>query len=142
MTNEKSNPTDVQFILADDIREETGGKLSLIGAYTGREITITPNKAVPEGKIVAIPLAFLFIIRGTKGLTKVQFAVQAPSKKIVGSVALEPKIGTETTTNLVVRAPQMPLPEDGIYTVELSLPELGTEPYRFTFKVIFAAPSL
>src|SRR3990170_6853318 len=87
----KMLPKRIHFLIADAIREETGGKLTVMGLYAGNDIRLQgplPTE-IPDGmKGIAIPsLAILAIITDGHGEFRTQFYLYDPNDKLLGQGA-------------------------------------------------------
>ncbi len=82
MKNDKY-PTEVVFLLAEDIREEVRSKLSLLGVFSGDDIIIRGEKpAIPS-------LAFFLLIRDGRGTFESSFRINSEEgKNIVDPVKM------------------------------------------------------
>jgi len=142
MAHENKYPTAARFILADDVRHEANQKISIIGAYTGNEITITPHQQIPAGQTLGIPLSLLVVLEGGKGVIKGELSVLSPKQTPLGAASIEFDFGGAHTMNLVFRFPIVPFAEAGRYTAELTFDGSSAEPYRYSFNVIFNQPKI
>src|SRR5690349_1167127 len=81
MTKQYPPKGPLQFLLADDVREEVGGKSSFMGVYTGGAIIFgDPPEA---GKVVAMPqLVFVVWFDGAHGEFDVRFQILDPTGAI------------------------------------------------------------
>ena len=81
----KPLPKRVQFLLAESVREEVGGKLTLLGYFTGNDIIMhNPMPAtIPKGaKGIALSnLTILATFFGGSGTYNAEVAVYDPSGK-------------------------------------------------------------
>src|SRR5262245_27665432 len=65
-------------VVCDDMREETSGKITLVGVY-GDEIRF--NTPDPKAMLQPTGLAFVFVIRKGQGDFKMRAVLETPSKK-------------------------------------------------------------
>jgi hypothetical protein len=73
----------IKFILAEEVRQETGGKFSLLGVFPGGRFAVAgpPPPGVGNAAIVLQSLAFVFIVEGGEGKQSGRFKILAPDKK-------------------------------------------------------------
>jgi hypothetical protein len=84
------------FLLADDIRQEVRGKISLIGYFAGSIIYVDPvayAEANSKGKKLAIPLAIVFCTSGGVGTFKTRISIVTPEGQDISA-------GEETLSEL------------------------------------------
>lgn len=138
MSNKAPSKQDVRFILAEDIRPEIMGKLSVQGFIPG-ETFFVGGKPPPElgpNVAFAVPsLTFLFVITGGEGKFDGRFRVIGPDKKtmVVDTPAEKPieKIKGKAALFATASKPFVG-PAFGTYAVEL---ELGSSKFRFSMTV-------
>lgn len=141
MSEEKEYPAAARFILADDVRHETNEKISIIGAYTGNEITITPRKPISGGQVFGIPLALLVVVEGGKGFAQAELRVISPkTKKPLLTADIEFDLSSARTKNLAFKFPTIPFADAGLYAVELAFKGSDKEPFKYGFNVVFGEP--
>ena len=124
---------DVRLILAEDVRQEMGGKLSLMGVMPGERFLVG-GKPPPglENVTFSLPsLAFVFVIGGGEGKAEGRFKVVAPDKRTtIVDVPMEKPIemsGDKPTVFATASKPFMG-PAFGRYTVVL---EIGGTKFSF-----------
>lgn len=81
MTNQL--PTQIRFLLADSVREEAGGKLTILGLYSGDEVVMQgalPSQ-LPEGRaeVYLKELAILIIAMDGEGEFQAQIQLYDPN---------------------------------------------------------------
>lgn len=65
------------LLLADDIREEQGNKLSILGYYAGEDIL------VEQDEVVIPSLALLLVMHGGQGYAELSFSVTSPTHEVL-----------------------------------------------------------
>lgn len=142
MTNKVPSKRGVRFILAEDVRQEDGGKFSLLGVFPGEKIFVggTPVPGMPPNvAFVLASLAFVFIVTEGDGRFDGRFIVTAPDGKTAVSnttfsdIEIHGQIGT-----LGSAAKPFIGPSFGTYTVQL---EIGSAKFKFRFDVLKAPVS-
>ncbi len=136
MSNDKKYPSVIWSILADDVRQETGSKISIIGAYTGNDITVTPTQQLPTGQSIGFPLTVLYVFEGVEGEHEARLNIFDPLGKAVGNGVLKFNPGKVSTVNAIFKLPNFVVSESGQYTAKLSFGD--QKPYEFKFKVKIA----
>jgi hypothetical protein len=136
MSNGKKYPTVVWSVLADDVRQETGSKIFIIGAYTGNDIIITPSQPVPAGQKIALPLTLLAVFEGGDGEYEARLNIYDPLDKPVMNATLKFNAGDAHTINAIFKLPTFSVSESGQYRAVLSFGD--GEPYELKFKVKIA----
>lgn len=131
-------PKDIQFLLADHVRQEEGGKLSLLGFYSGDAVLLKGPlpEEIPDGlEGIALPgLTIVAVVRDGHGVFNSVIHLYGPNGKELGEGLRGQKLdkGKEGTANLLVSIQPFPIPGFGIYRVLL---ELGTHKYEYRFRV-------
>ena len=138
MTTKNTLPMSVHFILADDIREEINGKVSIIGAITSNDITV--NAPVPglKGDTPGFSLALLAIVEGVQGAYDVKLDMLTPSGKVLGSGKLKVNEKDMKTCNLVFKFPTFPAVEEGWHKAVLTIG--NNQVYEHKFQIKSQAP--
>jgi hypothetical protein len=115
-------------LLADDIRQEMGGKTSLMGLYDHHIV-------VPQIPYVLPKVCFYTRFSKMTGSYKFSFAIKSPSsdvKTIIdGSEVSIPDGAKEGTFNVV--ASPFDVSEEGLYEVTLTLVK-DEEPFEYTYQ--------
>lgn len=136
-------PKQLRFLLADSIREELGGKLTVIGLYTGGEVILqgAMPEDVPDGfEGIALPgLSILAVFEDGEGEFQVQFQVYDPSKRPLGKSAPTTVVKAKNATqNLIFPIMPFPVPRLGRYRFEL---RLDNRKYEYSFTVRHVDPN-
>lgn len=129
----------LKFILCEDVRPETNGKLTLTGVYPGEIIVLnklSPETKIPEGLISILPRLVMvtFFHDATGGAKAVRATVTSPSGKVilraqVGEFTVEEgKAGT-----LIIQTGPIGIPELGSYRLDLSLDD-STHSFNFDIR--------
>lgn len=136
-------PKQLRFLLADSVREELGGKLTVIGLYTGGEVILQGAMPadVPEGfEGIALPgLTILAVFEDGEGEFQVQFQVYDPSNRPLGKSMPTAVVKTKNATqNLIFPITPFPVPRLGRYCFEL---RLDKRKYEYSFTVRHVDPN-
>ncbi len=136
-------PKQLRFLLADSVREELGGKLTVIGLYTGGEVILQGVMPVdvPEGYGgMALPgLTILAVFEDGEGEFQLQFQVYDPSNRPLGKSAPTPVVKAKNATqNLIFPLAPFPVPRLGRYRFEL---RLDSRKYEYSFTVRHTDPN-
>lgn len=139
----KALPKQLRFLLADSVREELGGKLTVIGLYTGGEVILqnAMPAEVPEGfQGIALPgLTILAVFEDGQGEFEVQFQIYDPTNRPLGKSAPTTVVKAKNTTqNLIF--PIMPFPVTGLGRYRFEL-RLDNRKYGYSFTVRHADPN-
>jgi hypothetical protein len=127
MNNIYPRKGNIRFILAEEVRPELMGKLSLQGFMPGEQFRVIgqPPPNLPPGIAFLVPsLAFVFAITGGRGKFVGRFRVIAPDKKtILMDVPAEKPIEARTDKISVFVMGARPFfgPAFGTYSVRLDL---------------------
>lgn len=123
-----AGPAHVFTLLCDDIRQEMGGKTSLMGLYDAHVV-------VPQLPFTLPKLCFFTRFKNLEGNWIFSFGIKSPSgdsKRIIeGSEVNMPENSKDGTFNVV--ASPFEVTEDGIYEAEIGL-QRGEDVYMFIFK--------
>ncbi len=130
---------EVRLLVAEDIRQEVFGKVTLVGLMPGEQFLVSgkPDANAPAGVAFAIAsLGFLFVITGGEGKFKARVKVIAPDKKrttIVNTLMDRPveKIAGRTAIFGTTAKPFV-CPSFGTYTVQM---ELDKAKFAFPMKI-------
>lgn len=131
-------PKNIQFLLADHVRQEEGGKLSLLGFYSGDAVLLKGllPEEIPEGmEGIALPgLTIVAVVRDGQGVFNSAIHLYGPNGKELGEGVKGQKLDKrkDGTASLLVPIQPFPIPGFGIYRVLL---ELGTREYEYQFRV-------
>lgn len=71
---------DLNFVLCDEIRQEIGNKISLMGVYSGGDL-IVPKK--DDKKHVVASLSFFFGFTNGEGIFEGKFVIKDPTGKVI-----------------------------------------------------------
>ena len=119
-------PTKIQFLLADAVRQEALGKLSLLGLYSGDVILLTGPlpKTLPEGQqALAIPsLAILATIMDGHGTFPTTGRLIDPNNKTFAAGPVQPVTKTNSGPfNYILPMVPFPVTAFGTYRFELTI---------------------
>lgn len=128
----KQFPTDSRctFILCDAIRQEAGGKVSLLGVFANGEIVSAPGVSLPT----SMPLAFYFLFIDGVGRFDLKIDVMTPSHKLLVDGPVNPveKLANKNLT-VAIQLPLVDLAEAGQYTFTVKLDsQTYTRPFTLT----------
>jgi hypothetical protein len=123
----------VLFLLSEGVRQEMGGKLTILGFYPDAQILIPK-----EMKQLVIPLALTFIVTDGEGTFTTAVSLTTPSGKVVFSPPEEHFSDTVKNPgqplSILVAAQPFITDETGKFDVTL---RLGDASYRRSFRVDF-----
>jgi hypothetical protein len=107
------------FIVADALRQEATGKITIIGAFAAASIFLFNRPTLPVG----MPLAFYIVFKDGEGTFVAQMQIFGPDKKPIGERF---QLGTVTQPpkeplQLLVNFATIILPALGEYRVEILL---------------------
>ena len=127
-------PSEIHFfLLADAIRQELGGKLTIIGAYSGGGIVFAKNQTFPA----AMPLSILVIFKDGEGTFQGKLRVLDPLNKPaipefpLGQVS---KVANQVM-QLALNFPAFQFPSAGTFKVQI---ELDGHVYDESFSITLA----
>lgn len=128
---------DVKFFLAEDVRPESNGKMSLMGLLPGEFVGVLGPSPPAANIAFAIPsLSFLFVVSGpSSGQFSTRFRITAPDKKtVVLDVPSEAPIRKTPGKPAAFGTAAKPFlgPAFGTYRVHL---ELGKAKFSFPFTI-------
>lgn len=129
MTDQKVFPADgkIIFLAADDIRQEIGNKLSVIGLFNDGFVFIDPTAAAAltanPAQAIGIPLAIFFAINDGVGQFSARLEIFTPSGKsaLSGAAVNQVQKNPNETANFLVKFPLFAVREFGDYAVKLML---------------------
>ncbi len=133
----KKLPTAANFFLADSVREESGGKLTLIGFYSGNELILNgplPKKLPADAQSIALPgLSILITFFGGKGKFSLDIQLFDP-KGIEFAPAHRSEISIETpgAQNVILPIIPFPIKAFGKYMLRV---KLDKQSYDYEFIV-------
>jgi hypothetical protein len=131
-------PTDENtlFIPCENVRQELGGRLTLIGAAPGGELFLPADAPVVQ----LVSVAFLFVFRDGEGTFPSSFSLTAPSgKNLVDGFKLSDTIKRpDECFNLIVHIAPFQTTESGEFRAAA---RLGSKDYVRTFRLRRSAPS-
>jgi hypothetical protein len=117
MTN--SLPTKLDFfVVAESLRQEMHGRVSILGAYALGQILINPDEPLP----INLPIAIYALFREGQGTFRQRLRIVGPSGQEIGNFPM-PSISKKDREVLAVgiNFSMMALPEIGTYKVEIWL---------------------
>ena len=135
----------VTFLVADLIRLETGGKVTIAGLYSGDLLRIEDDlpKELPEGMaaLALSGLSILMILKGGEGHFPVSLIIERPSGKTLGlgGAVTELTLEKGRAHNFVVPVIPFPIFEFGEHVLKL---KLGKKTYRYTFLIQHRDPTV
>src|SRR4051812_22136847 len=105
------------FLIADALRQEVGGKVTIMGAFSGGRIVFGPDTIFPVG----LPLAFFAAFQEGEGTFKLSVSVKDPAgQELLPKADLnETTKTTGDTLQLMVNFNVFVFPAVGKYQVEL-----------------------
>ena len=140
----KVYPKSLRFLLADAIRQEAGGKLTLLGLYAGDEVVLQGElpDVVPDGmKGVAIQgLTVLIMIPDGHGEFQCRFQLFDPTGDLLidGRAAVTVNKQKGIASNLLFPISPFPVPQFGRYRV---LCDLDKRSFEYSFVIRHQDPN-
>lgn len=135
----KNFPTDskTDFIICENIRQESGGKLALMG-YTANSILQLLHPEFPS----AVTMAFAFVFRDGEGEFSGELEIRDPKGESLGTAELEKVTKSPTLPHVAyTNVPMLPIAMEGYFTVILTLDKKQQYKRGFTIKLRDAANS-
>lgn len=138
-------PKTIQFLLADAVRQEQGGKVTVLGLYSGDSVVLQDvlPKEFPEGMngLALACLTILAIVRDGQGRFDCNLHLFGPTGTELGkglnSVILDKQ--KDAPVNLIFPIQPFPIPDFGNYRIALWI---NKHEYEFKFKVTHADPGV
>lgn len=136
----KAYPSNVRILVAEDIREEVGGKHTLLGIFGGDDIQFVRSSEMAEAAGPSLPSLVIYVIfSGGEGEYATRVELLAPSKgKIVGAPPFPTKKDASTNLILMAKFLNVPFPESGDYAVRVWLDD---HEYQLKLKVVESRPT-
>ncbi len=136
-------PKQLRFLLADAVREETGGKLTLLGLYTGDEVVLQGTLPVdtPKGmKGIALQgLTILVLIVDGYGEFNVQIQVYDPTGAPIGESSKDTLVKVkDVPQNMLLPITPFPVRAFGRHRLEI---QLNNRKYEYLFTVRHQDPN-
>jgi hypothetical protein len=128
----------VKFLLAEDVRQEAMGKISLLGVLPGERFLVSgPPPTFPPGfpsPVFVVPsLAFVFIVSDLGGNLAGRFSIVAPDGKTdIAKVDMAVPGQKNSPTVAFSIARPFAGPSFGEYTIRL---EIGTHRWKFALTI-------
>jgi hypothetical protein len=128
---------EAKFILCEDVRSESHGKVTLIGAYPGDIIVLAsgpPPEKLLAGQVAVLPrLAIAMFIKGGNGTYPVSGNLLGPREETIaqgefGATAL----AQDKSVAVVMQAGSFPVTEFGRYTMKLLV---GGKKFEYMFEI-------
>lgn len=140
MTTTVPSKRGVRLLVAEDVRQEIGGKFSLLGLFAGEKILVAgemPPGSPPNIAFVLPSLAFVFVITEGEGRFEGRFKFIAPDRKTVLSDSKIEQIQLRKGESNTVGSMAKPFvgPDFGAYTAELNI---GKAKFKFPVEVLKA----
>lgn len=137
----KTYPTTTHILVADDIRQEQGGKLTLVGVYSGNNIIFElPENAPANARPVLPALSVYAAFLDGEGEYSARIDLLSPSDQILVSAGPFPaKKSLDENMILNCRWAPVNFPQDGKYTIKVSLDD---REFKYVLDVKESSPSL
>ena len=130
---EKQYPTDgeIDFLVAEIIRPEPGGKLSILGFYPGNEIKLNSLVTTPP----QLQLGILFVLNDGSGAFDCKLLIGVPGEKEKQEISLHisEKLPNKAHT-VAASLAGFVVPREGVYTFSLVLDD---RIYERKFNILF-----
>lgn len=136
-------PKNIHFLLADAVRQEEGGKLTVLGLYSGDAVLLKDPlpQVIPEGmEGLALPgLTIVALVRDGHGSFSYDVRLFRPDGIALGKGADGMRLdkAKETPASLLVPIQPFPIPGFGTYRVVLLL---NKHEYEYKFRVAHVDP--
>lgn len=131
-------PKDVRFLLADAVRQEQGGKLTVLGLYSGDSVLLNDPlpKVFPEGKqgFALHGLTILVTICDGQGHFDCSIHLFGPDRKELGKGANRLEVNKEKDASANLIFPMEPFLINGFGIYRFAL-QLNKHEYEFKFSV-------
>lgn len=124
-------PTDanVDFLVCDEARQESDGKVNLLGFYPSGEIRLDPNSKLPA----TLNLGCVFVIRDGDGEFRASFRVADPlGKELANHTLPDIRKTPNQGYSLSLNVQAIPILNFGNYALELSV---GDQRFRRTIRI-------
>jgi len=131
MSHDKMYPRDSRFFVCEQVRNEAGNKLTLLGCYTSGHIVA--NKKIKDDEPAELEIAFVITLLDGYGKFRVSLDVLAPDERPVFSDQVgETVMSKGKGHDLVFQFRPLQFPSPGTYVVKLGLDE---STYKYTFQL-------
>ncbi len=139
----KQQPSTPRFLLADNIAEQSGGKLLIVGLYAGDVVVLhgpLPTEVPTQFHGIALPgLYILVTFADGVGEFDVSVRIYDPTGNALGPTSiLKVKLEKGKSQNCVVPLVPFPVTAFGKYRVEL---QAGTKTFNYDFAVQHEDPN-
>jgi hypothetical protein len=135
----KRLPNRVKFLLSDDIREETHGKMTVVGLYADDKIFVAQS-ALPQGVVTVMNLALTCMMFGGAGSFPLKAQITGPAGQTIANITGTQDFVPGAIGTLVLRGSPVVLPQFGAYRFELTLQR---KVFSYSFEVLAGpAPGL
>ncbi len=140
----KKLPAQLRFLLADAVREEAGGKVSILGFYSGDEVVLQgelPTKLEEGAQAVALPaLTILVLFVDGYGNFQLRLQVFDPTGKPFGlSKPMQINKVKGAPYNIILPIMPFPIRVFGRYRFEL---RIDKRKYEYSFTVRHQDPNV
>jgi hypothetical protein len=107
------------FLIADAVRQEASKKATIIGAFAGGQIFVSPGSTFP----VAFPMAIYAVFSEGEGTFKGGLNILDPNNNPLGpDIAVGEVTKTaEQPLQMILNFTLFPFPKAGVYTTKISL---------------------
>ena len=134
-----ARPTSVRFYLADDMRQEVGGKVTAVGLYADNVIVaeMSPNDPDPTAEQLAAlgGVSILASVSMSPGEHECQFEIEPSSVVPPLALAQSDKFSTsraDETVNMIMRLAPLPFTRFGMVHLVL---RVDGNPHSFSFEI-------
>jgi hypothetical protein len=117
----KTYPTSARILIAEDVREEIGGKHTIVGVFSGDDIRFQrPKDLAKEARPTLGQLGTYALFTGGEGEYATKVELISPSGKIVNSAGPFSSHKTDAV-NMIVSCTWAPIrfPENGRYKIRI-----------------------
>jgi hypothetical protein len=134
-------PKRAQFLLSDDIREETSGKMTIIGYYTDAKVFVTtiPNAPAPPAGVIAQMPQFCMscILSEGVGQFPILAEIRGPSGQLIATFNAQQVFIAGATTTIALRGLNVTFPEFGKYECTVTV---KTKKFTYSFELVQGPP--
>jgi hypothetical protein len=136
------HPTDILFLLAESVREEHGGKLSILGLYTGNQVVLHGElpTSLPEGmnKFALPHLAIVLVFKGGEGDCDVKVEIVDPLGKRVLAGTAQVSMAPDAVRNVLLPLSPFPIAAFGEHQFKV---RMGRRTYKYPFVIRHSDPT-
>jgi hypothetical protein len=131
-------PNRAKFILSDDIREEMGGKMTIIGYYVDDTIFLGPSlspNSLPPGIVGGIPQLCLacILFGGAPGTVPISGEIKDPTGKQFAALTGSVEFKAASTSTVAFRGSNVAAPGFGTYDCNITVLQ---KTFNYSFRIL------